>query len=328
MKKYNWGIIAPGNIAEKFSTALSGVERANLYSVASRSVDRATIFANKYGFQKVANSYAELLQDPLVDAVYIASPHSLHLQQSLDCLKAGKAVLCEKPMSVNSLEAASVLDMAKQKNVFYMEAVWTRFMPIYRQIRAWLDQGKIGHVQMIHASFGFSFAQKKSADSRLLNPELAGGALLDMGIYPITFAQWVMQQKPVEIVAKGSLSKTGVDEKTAMLMTYEHNEMAVLSTTLSADTSYDAWILGSEGRIKVPMFWCAESAELFTNEGHETAKAPHLINGYEWEIEEVHACLDAGLLESKKMTWNDSLEAMRIMDEVRAQIGLRYPMEN
>jgi dihydrodiol dehydrogenase / D-xylose 1-dehydrogenase (NADP) len=246
----------------------------------------------------------------------------------MDCLAAGKAVLCEKPMSINALEAAKVFAIAEQKQAFYMEAVWTRFMPIYKQVRAWLEQGKIGQVQMIQASFGFSFANKKSADSRLLNLDLAGGALLDMGIYPITFAQWVMQQAPIEIVAKGNLGKTGVDEKTAMLLTYSNNEMAVLSTTLCADTNYDAWILGSEGRIKVPMFWCAESAELFTHESHETAQAPHLVNGYEWEIEEVHACLDAGLLESRQMPWSASLETMRIMDEVRAQIGLRYPMEN
>ncbi|MFT6006697.1 MAG: dihydrodiol dehydrogenase / D-xylose 1-dehydrogenase (NADP) [Pseudoalteromonas tetraodonis] len=328
MKYYNWGIIAPGNIAESFATALSGVERARLYSVASRSVDRATTFANEHGFQKVAHSYAELLQDPSVDVIYIASPHNFHMQQSLDCLEAGKAVLCEKPMCVNALEAAKVFDMAEQKRVFYMEAVWTRFMPVYRQIRAWLEQGKIGQVQMIQASFGFSFADKRSPDSRLLNLDLAGGALLDLGIYPITFAQWVMRQAPIEIVARGNLGKTGVDEKTAMLMTYSNNEMAVLSTTLSADTSYDAWILGSEGRIKVPVFWCAESAELFTNHGNERAEAPHAVNGYEWEIEEVHACLDAGLLESRQMPWSTSLETMRIMDEVRAQIGLRYPMEN
>ena len=331
MNKVNWGIIAPGNIAGKFATALQGVERANLYCVASRNPQRAQTFAEQYGFDKIAMSYQKLIDDPAVDVIYIASPHHLHMQQSIDCLTAGKAVLCEKPMTVNSEQAKQVIAVADQHEQFYMEAVWTRFMPIYKQIRAWLDEGLIGQVQMVQASFGFSFATTKAADSRLMNPKLAGGALLDMGIYPITFAQWVLQQSPSEITATGSFTTTGVDEKVAMLLTYPDDTIAVLASTLAADTSYDAWICGSEGRIKVPMFWCAESATLMRNSDqpnkHTTVRAPHTMNGYEYEVEEVHRCLDAGLKESPLMPWQSSLDVMQIMDHVRAQIGLKYPFE-
>lgn len=328
MKKYNWGIIAPGNIADQFCIALKQSEQAHLYSVASRSSQRAKAFATKHDFSKTAESYTDLINDPYVDVVYIASPHNAHMAQSIACLEAGKAVLCEKPMSINTKQANKVIDAAEQANVFYMEALWTRCLPVYTQIREWIEQGRIGDIEMIQASFGFSFADKMAADSRLLNIELAGGALLDMGIYPIAFAQWVMQQAPTSIVAKGQLGATGVDEKTAMILSYQNQAMAVLSTTLTADTGYDAWISGSKGRIKVPRFWCAESAELFSQNGVEKSNTKHRINGYEWEIDEVHNCLNSSKIESSLVPWQTSLQTMRIMDEVRDQIGLKYPMES
>lgn len=331
MSTCRWGIIAPGNIASKFALALQAVDGAVLQSVASRDKSRARAFAEDFGFVDVANNYAALINDPKVDVVYIASPHNLHAEQAIACLKAGKAVLCEKPMTVNSRQASKVIEVARERNVFYMEAVWTRFLPVYSKIREWLDSGAIGDVKMIQANFGFNFPFDPK--SRLFNPKLAGGALLDVGIYPITFAQWVMQdQAPSRISAVGSLGVTGVDESSAITLQYRDGALAMLTSTVLANTVYDAWIIGTEGQIKVPMFWCAESAELIKGLRGDSLvvdqiKHPHKPNGYEGEIVEVQRCLAVGELESKLLPWASSIEVMSIMDQARDQLGLVYPFE-
>jgi len=330
MNTVNWAIIAPGNIAGKFATALQGVANATPYSVASRTPEKAAAFANKHGFETYAASYDELINDPKVDAIYIASPHMLHAEQSIACLKATKAVLCEKPMSVNSQDAQKVVSMARQHNTFFMEAVWTRFMPVHKTIQEWIHKGRIGEVKMVQASFGF--AREFTPEHRLFNPQLAGGALLDIGIYPITMAQIALGEMPKKISAIAELGQSGVDENLGMLLHYPQGQIATLSATLKANTSWDAWILGSEGSIHIPLFWFAESATLFsgsmpTLKEVEKCAYPHKVNGYEYEIEEVHRCLEQGLLESPHMSWQESIRVMNIMDEVRSQIGLVYPFE-
>lgn len=331
MKELNWAIMAPGNIAAKFATALQGVDSAKLYSVASRNPHKATEFANRFSFEKSAASYAELLADPKVDVVYIASPHSLHAEQSISCLQAGKAVLCEKPMTVNTTEAEAVFSLAKKKNLFYMEAVWTRFMPTLQKVRQWIEDGHIGEVEMIQANFGFCFPFE--ASHRLYDKTLAGGALLDLGIYPITFAQWVMQQAPSDISAVGQIGQSGVDEKNAILLHYPSGGIAVLNSSITAETTNEAWIFGSKGKIKIPQFWQCQQAILFEGDSRNNSEietvfdAPHRVNGYEYEIEEVHKCLSEQLIESPILPWNESITIMRIMDEVRNQIGLRYSVD-
>jgi len=330
MKTVNWAIIAPGGIAQKFATALQGTERAHLYSVAGRSKQRATEFAKQYEVETVADDIHALVADPNVDVVYIASPHVAHAEQSIIALNAGKAVLCEKPMTVNRHQASSVIQAAKDNKTFYMEAVWTRFMPFYSKIREWLEQGQIGAVQTIQANFGFAFGY--DAKHRLFNPELAGGSLLDLGIYPITLAQMVTQQNPENIVALAEMGRTDVDENLGMILRYPNGEIAILSSNTRANTLNEAIIYGTKGRITIPMFWCAESAILSHNTERDVTKveqfsSPHKINGYEGEIEEVHRCLDQGLLESPTLPWSESLQIIEIMDEVRNQIGLRYPFE-
>ena len=325
MKEINWGILAPGSIAHKFAQALQGVEDANLYSVASRNSQRASSFADQYGFTKAADDYEALLADPNVDAIYIASPHMVHAEQSIACLNAGKAVLCEKPMTVNADDAEKVIAIARETGTFYMEAVWTRFMPIYQQIRQWISDGLIGEVHMVQASFGFG--REFDPDNRLFDPNLAGGALLDMGIYPITFAQWVFGGTPQRITALSHLGKSGVDERIGMVLQYDDGQIASLNSTVNATTMHDAWIYGSKGNIRVPLFWCANSASLIIDGVEQTIDTPHKVNGYEWEIKEVHRCLEQGLIESPVMSWQESVNVMRIMDEIRAQIGLEYPFE-
>jgi len=331
MKEYKWGILAPGNIARSFATALNGIENAELYCVASRSKERAQQFANEFNATTVAASYSALINDPHIDVVYIASPHHVHAEQSIACLKAGKAVLCEKPMTVNCLDAQTVIDTAKQENRFYMEAVWTRFLPIYSKIRNWINNDRIGDVQMVQASFGF--AVPFDANSRIYNADLAGGCLLDMGIYPITFAQLILGGSPDKIAALSHIGDTGVDEHTGIVLHFSDGKIATLNSSLKATTSCDAWIFGSKGRIHVPQFWFADKAILYTGNQlphtvTETASCPHAINGYEYEIYETHRCLEQGLTQSPTLPWRTSLNIMNIMDEVRQQVGLTYPSEN
>lgn len=326
MKKTNWAIIAPGNIARTFSKALQGVESARLYSVASRSANKAEAFAKDMGFDTFAESQEELLADPLVDIVYIASPHVFHADTAIECLQAGKAVLCEKPMAINSSEAERVFQTAKQHHTFYMEAVWTRFMPVLHQVLRWIQEGQIGEVKMVQASFGIS---KPFAPShRLYDLKLAGGALLDVGIYPITFAQMIMQKVPEQILASANIGQSGVDESNAVTLKYPGGAIASVNSAISTQTSHEAWVYGSKGKIKIPTFWHPQEAFLFTDSGEERHSTAHKVNGYEYEIEEVQRCLLHGLIESPEMTWQHSKIVLTIMDEVRKQIGLRYPHEH
>lgn len=325
MRKTHWAIIAPGNIAENFSLALQGVSSAHLYSVASRNPERAKAFAEKFHYETYADSYEDLLADPKVDAVYIASPHVFHVEQSIQCLQAGKAVLCEKPMSVNADDARRVFEVAKACNRFYMEAVWTRFMPVLAAVRRWIDEGLIGDVQMVQASMGFSvpFNEKH----RLYDQKLAGGALLDVGIYPLTFAQWVFQEAPEQITSLAHIGPSGVDERLGITLRYPGAKIATLNAGITSHSNHEAWIFGSKGSIKVPQFWRCQEATLVTANEEKTLYFPHKVNGYEGEIEEVQRCLASGLTESPTMPWAESLAVMGIMDEIRGQIGLTYPME-
>jgi len=325
MKKINWAILAPGGIAKKFATALQGVESANLYSVASRSVDRAQHFANEYGFGAVADNYDTLINDPKVDVIYIASPHSLHAEQSIKCLNAGKAVLCEKPMCVNASEAERVFEAARANNAFYMEAVWSRFMPMLHKVRELIKDDVIGEIQTAQASFGIDVPF--SREHRLYDPALAGGALLDVGIYTITFAQWLMQTPPTQIAAVSELGETGVDERTGLILRYPQGQVITLNSSISSKTNHEAWIFGSRGSIKMSSFWKCEEIELNLDGKRQTITLPHRINGYEGEIEEVNRCLNAAKIQSDVFPWSDSLTVMKIMDEARRQIGLRYPQE-
>ena len=331
MKKVKWGIIAPGNIAEKFADAINVVDNAELYAVASRSPERSRQFAQKFGAQKAHEDYQQLVQDDLVDAIYVASPHSFHAEQAILALSHRKPVLCEKPMTVNAAQAEAVFDVAYQHQVFCMEALWTRFLPTYNTIFDWLDDNRIGELKMIKADFGFSFPFDPS--HRLFNPELAGGALLDLGIYPISFAQIIMRDtKPVSIKASGVVGETEVDESLAIHLKYPDGVIASLTTSSRANTNYCAEILGTKGMIRVPYFWSTQSAQLIKtvrteSDIIETADHPHICNGYEWEIMETHRCLRQGLLESPSMPWQSTLQVMRIMDEIRQQVGVVYPFE-
>ena len=326
MKKYKWGILGPGTISHKFVSDLKLLHEAEVYAVGSRSIDKAQAYADRYSIPKAYGSYEELLTDPNVEIIYISTLHPMHKEWIIKSLEAGKAVLCEKPITVNALEAEEVFNAAEKNNVFFMEAMWTRFLPVMVKVREWVKSGAIGEVRMLKADFGFRAAFNK--EGRLFNPSLAGGALLDAGIYPISLAYMVFGKTPAEIISTAHLGETGVDEQGVSVFKYDKGELAILESAVRTTTPQEAYILGTKGSIKIPQFWCAKSAILTTDDGksqvYEDSRQPI---GYGFEAEEVMRCLSKGEKESSVMPLMESLEIMKTMDIIRIQYGVKYPFE-
>ncbi len=321
-----WGILGPGSIAKQFATGLTVVPGATLAAVGSRTLASAQAFATEFKAPRAHGSYAALAADPEVDAIYIATPHPMHRAAAALCLEAGKAVLCEKPLTVNAREAEELVAIATRKRVFLMEAMWTRFQPVMCQVREWLAQDAIGEPRMVSADFGFRCGMDPK--SRLLDPALAGGALLDVGVYTVAFAAMVFGGTPATVMAQAHIGETGVDEQTAVVGSWSGGRLALLSCAVRTNTPHEAWIHGTTGRIHIPGFWHAQEATL-TRDGKpaETAKLPFTGNGYNYQAIEVARCLREGLIESPIIPHAESIAIMKTMDEIRRQIGLRYPGE-
>jgi predicted dehydrogenase len=324
MKKYNWGIIGCGKIAHNFAQDLSIAENANLYAVASRSHSKAVDFGDIYNASKAYGSYQELANDPNVDVVYIATPHVFHCENTLMCLNAGKAVLCEKAFGMNQAEVQKMVDLAQEKGIFLMEALWTRFIPGTEKVLELIQNDKIGEIKLVKADFGFRAAYDTT--KRLFNKKLGGGSLLDIGIYPI-FLSLLTLGKPQNITAKAVMSPTQVDSTCSMVFEYENDAAAILDSNLLVNTNIEGWIYGTKGSIKMNRrFHHCESIEYY-NANHElesTYDIKYTGNGYYHEILEVMRCLEAGKTESDALPLSFSLDLIRILDEVRAKIGLVY----
>lgn len=346
MKQVRWGIIAPGKIAHKAAKALQSLSKTDsdiiLGAVASRDGQRAKEFASQYGFLRSYDSYDALFDDAEIDVVYIASPHTFHAELSLKALSHGKHVVCEKPAAVNSAQLTQVIAEAKKRNLFYMEATWMCFNPAVRQALTWLDEGKIGDLEHIEASF--SFRNKPNPESRLFAPELAGGALLDTGIYPVTFAMMAAgssdydSETTIAIPQKiSTLAKihNGIDEWNTVSLSFTGGTTARLESSViteSASNSKDAYLYGTEGYIKLPLFWMAQEAQLFLYETDsvrlaEQVKKPFSVNGYEYEMQEAVRCIREGQIESPLHTHADTLAVCSVLDTCRKQWGLTYPCE-
>lgn len=318
-----WGIIAPGGIAKKFASDLKLVPNAELYGIASRKAERAMAFAKEYGATRSYNSYQELVEDENIDVVYIASPHTFHYEQTMLCLNNGKHVLCEKPMGMNAREVAEMSKLAKEKSLFLMEAFWTQFHPSFKRCLELVENNSLGDIHSLSADFGFT--AENNPESRLLNKKLGGGALLDIGIYPVFFAISIMG-KPSKIKASGIIGETGVDLSNSMI--FENSTMnclANLSSTLIANTPVEAIVAGTKGYIRLNSQWhCPTSLQIVIN-GKETIESFEEKGfGYEHEAIEVTNCLLEGRTESKLLTLDKSLLLHTTLDEVRQQIGLSY----
>jgi len=318
-----WGVLAPGTIAHKYATDLKKTEDAQVVAIGSRALERAQVFAHAYGAPRAYGSYAELAQDPDVDAIYVATPHPWHKENVILCLEAGKAVLCEKPMGVNAAEVREMVDCARRNGRFLMEANWTRFLPAIVQAREWLRDGLIGEPKLLSADFGFRSGW--NPEGRLLNRALAGGATLDVGVYVVTLAAMVFGQAPASVMAAGHIGETGVDEMMAMLLSYPGGAVAQLACAVRTNTLQTARIDGTEGRITIPDFWHATSATL-----ERSGEEPVQVTGeasYHFEALAVGDCLRQGLTECEEMPLDESIGIAEVMDEARRQVGLRYDFE-
>lgn len=327
MKKIvKWGILATGKIATKFASDLRGLEDAELYAVASRSKEKAEEFGEKFGIPVRYGSYAELAADPEVDVVYIASLHPFHMENALQCLRNKKAVLCEKPIAMNSRQLSEMIRTAEGNRVFLMEGMWARFHPITGVVRQWLKEKRIGDIQMVKADF--CFRSQWNPQSRLLSKELGGGALLDVGIYVTSYASMILGAHPASIQAKMCMGETGVDEQTGVLLGYENGAMAVLTCGVRTRTPNEACIIGTDGYIRVPTFWHASRATLSVQgKEDETVEIPLTGNGYGSEAREVTDCIRQGKLQSDLMPLQESKDIMKILDTIREQNHLVYPCE-
>jgi len=318
-----WGIIGAGNIARRFAQAVNAIDEAELWAVSSRSFERAKQFALEYGAKCFYSSYEELVNAQEINAVYISTLHPFHYDHALMALKAKKPVLCEKPLVMNSKQAKQLIAVAKENKTFLMEAMWTRFLPVTRQVVKWVQEGMIGEVRMLNASFGF--VAEWNPESRVLNKELGGGALLDVGVYTVSYAAMLFGTQPTEIKSIVNIGATGVDEQAAIIMKYDTGQMAVLECAICTNFMNQAEIIGTEGRIVIPSFFGATEAILYRNgKEPEHINIPHKVNGFEYQINEVIECVSKYKLESDIMPLKESLEIMRIMDLIRDEWKLKY----
>lgn len=324
-----WAIVGPGRIAHQFAQALKSLPDARLAAVVGRDLKRATAFAAQWGDSatSVADDLLRGLTSTHVDAVYVATPHPFHADAVRAALRAGKAVLCEKPLTPNAAVTAELIHLAEQHNAFLMEAVWTRFLPIYGVAQRWLNERRIGAVRGMQSRFCINIPF--APNNRCHDPHQAGGALLDVGVYNLNVSRMVMANAPVRSFdVHATLGPLGCDQRLSARLDFG----AVQSQFICgfdgvADNSFH--IAGERGHITVHSgFWHATSATLVvTGEPPHTERAPFACNGFEYQIAEVHRCRAAGLLQSPVMPWAESLAVVTLMDAMRKRIGLRYPFE-
>jgi predicted dehydrogenase len=321
-----WGIVGCGKIAALFATGLTTLPDAALVAVGSRAEETAHAFADRFGVPRRHGSYAALANDPEVDVVYVATPHQEHKASTLLCLEAGKPVLCEKPFAINAGETDAMIGAARQRGLFLMEAMWTRFVPLMGKVRALLAAGAIGEVRMVSADLGFRAAPGRPA--RLFDPAYGGGALLDVGVYVVSFSSMVLGP-PKRIVSLPTMGEAGIDEQAAMMLGHDGGALSILSTAIRTTTPHLAAIMGTEGMIEIHHDWHKPTAFTLTVAGKEPERfeLPPAGNGYNYEAAEVMRCLRAGLTESPILPLDETRSVMRTLDEIRGQWGLRYPME-
>lgn len=335
---FAWALIGPGSIAHRFADAVQRLPGTRLHSVCGRDPLRAAAFARQWSCEGkpapvVARDLSVLLDDDRIDAVYIATPHASHAEGIRRCLEAGKAVLCEKPLVTHLPQAQALVALSRDRDVFLMEALWTRFLPVYGTVRRWLASGAIGAVQSIQSSF--CFTAPFDPHSRLFDPALAGGTLLDIGIYNVAMTRWVLESQlgacpPVEhLGAQAVLAPTGVDQRVAATLVFHGGAVAQFVCAVDGHADNALHISGERGHIELRgNFWEATEAGLYRpGLPPEQAHAPLRINGFEGEIEETMHCVRAGLIESPTMPHAETLAIVASLDALRRAIGVHYPFE-
>jgi predicted dehydrogenase len=320
-----WGIAATGHVAERFVVGLGQLADAEVVAVGSRSPDRAQAFGERHGIAHRHGTLDALAADAAVDAVYVASPHVRHEHDTLLFVRAGKAVLCEKPFALNRAQAERMVAAAREERSLLMEAMWSRFLPAYATLRDVLAEGTLGTPLVVEADFGFR--RPLDPAHRLFDPALGGGALLDLGIYPLQLASLVLGP-PDDVVARGHLGRTGVDEHVAAVLHHPSGGLAVIKAAVRVALSCGARVSGSRGWVELPPFMHApDHLVVGTAAGAERIDCGWEGEGLRFQAEEVHRCLRAGVVESPLMPLDETLSLAGTLDAVRAQIGLVYPDE-
>ena len=323
-KTVRWGVLGLGNIAKKFADDIKLVPDCKLEAVASSDMTRAKNFANIYKVNRFYDNYDDLFKDSEVDIIYIASLNNNHYKHSVNAIKHSKAVLCEKPLAINESQVKDLLYLSNERGVFLMEALWTRFNPVFDQLLRWISEGQIGKIKYIHASFSFN-GTDRSHDSRLFNLEKGGGSLLDIGIYPL-FLSYQLLGYPISIISDAIKSETGVDKQMAMIFSYKDSQ-ALLYSSFSHNEDMRAKICGEKGEIYIDSRWHESKTITLSNNKKTKKKIEFIGKGYFYEIVESNKCIREKRIESNKWTHKNSLELVKLMDTVRAQNNIKYPNE-
>ena len=326
MSTFKWGILGPGGIARAFAKDLQLLDGHEVAAVGSRTLNSAQEFAKSFG-GTAYGSYEELVADPTVDAIYVATPHPSHKDNVISALNAGKPVLCEKPFAVNAHEAREMVAAAERNGVALMEAMWARFLPHYAHVREIIASGVLGQILTVQADHGQRLADRNIP--RLIEPSLAGGALLDLGIYPVSFAHMILGN-PAKITASAVLTEKGVDAQTSMIFDYADGAQAILTTTMIEQTPCRAVVAGVNGWLEIDRtFYNPTSMRVVLFDGSVT-QYPHTYTGHglREQAEAFKKLVQSGKNQSEILTWKDTVDIMGTLDAVRSQIGLRYPFEN
>lgn len=326
MRRMNVGIIGAGNIAGVMAKTLKGMKHVNRYAVAARDLERAEAFAKEYGMKKAYGSYEELVQDDKVDLVYISTPHSHHFEHAMLCIDHGKPVLCEKAFCANAAQAEELFRYAREKGVFITEAIWTRYMPFLKTMRDVIESGVIGEPKMLSANLSYQIDHVE----RMQEPALAGGSLLDVGVYTLHFAAMMFGKDVKTISSVCTYTEKSLDEQDSVTLIFEDGKMAVLNCSMLGIGDRKGMIHGTKGYAVIENINNFESMTVFDSNHKKIAfyKRPKQISGYEYEVEASLEAVSKGWLEYPDIPHEETLRIMRQMDEIRRQLGVRYPFEN
>jgi predicted dehydrogenase len=318
-----WGIVGPGGVAERFARDLALIGEAKITAVASRSMARANAFADRHGIGSRYDDPLHLYEDDAVDVVYVATPHAFHMRDTLAALAAGKHVLCEKPMALSAYQAQTMAAAARERGLFLMEAMWTRFLPSYRELVEIVAADRIGEPVAVAAHLGLAIPYDPGG--RLFDPALGGGAALDLGIYPIQLCSLLLGT-PETVRATGTLAPTGVDDLSAAALGFTRGGVATVSASIRRRLSCQAHIAGTRGWIDIPSYLhCPRYLDVTVGNERERVETPHEGDGIRFQVQEVGACLDAGLIESATMPLDESVRIAKVLDAIRADLGVVYP---
>lgn len=325
MESFKMAIMGTGKIAKKMATAINGLNEVEAYAVASRDLERAQQFADEWHFTKCYGSYEEMVKDSEIDLIYIATPHAMHYENAKLCIEHGKNVLIEKAFTANAKQAKELIELAQKEKVFVAEAIWTRYMPGLQMIRDMIAEGRIGEVDSVEADFSVPISHVK----RLYEPALAGGALLDLGIYTLTFASMFLGDDVASMRSRCLKYATGVDATDHIELIYRDGRQAFLRTSMVSGRRNEGKINGTKGYIEVTNLNSLDKIQIFDVDGQlqETLEPPMLVNGYEYEVLACKKAIESGQLECAEMLLVKTLEMMERMDELRREWGVVYPFE-